>query len=328
MKFKPLIIVLGEPYSIFSEILFKSLNHNRVKKFRKKIILIGSKKLLEKQMFTLGYKFKFKEIKLNEIDKLKISSTKINIININFKFKKIFDKISNRSTVYIRNSFQTSLKLIKKNKICGLLNGPISKKHFLNKKYLGITEYLSKKTNSINNPVMLIYNPKISVSPITTHLPIKYVTKNLNKKKIINNVLEINKFYLKHLKKKPKFAVLGLNPHCETISKYSEEDKIIKPAIKKIKRKKINISGPYSSDTFFSYKNISKFDVVIGMYHDQVLTPIKTIFKFDAINITLGLPFIRVSPDHGPNKEMLGKNISDPQSLISAINFLIKLDVN
>ena len=328
MKFKPLIIVLGEPYSVFSEILFKSLKHNSIKKFKKKIILIGSKKLLEKQMFRFGYKFKLKEIKLNEIYKLKISSTKINIININFKFKKIFDKISNRSTVYIRNSFQASLELIKKNKICGLLNGPISKKHFLNKKYLGITEYLSKKTNSKNNPVMLIYNPKISVSPITTHLPIKYVTKNLNKKKIINNVLEINKFYLKRLKKKPKFAVLGLNPHCETISKYSEEDKIIKPAIKKIKRKKINISGPYSSDTFFSYKNISKFDVVIGMYHDQVLTPIKTIFKFDAINITLGLPFIRVSPDHGPNKEMLGKNISDPQSLISAINFLRKLDVN
>ena len=87
-------------------------------------------------------------------------------------------------------------------------------------------------------------------------------------------------------------------------------------------------SGPYSADTFFSYKNISKFDVVIGMYHDQVLTPIKTIFKFNAINITLGLPFIRVSPDHGPNNEMIGKNISDPQSLISAINFLKKLDVN
>ena len=64
------------------------------------------------------------------------------------------------------------------------------------------------------------------------------------------------------------------------------------------------------------------------MYHDQVLTPIKTIFKFNAINITLGLPFIRVSPDHGPNNEMLGKNISDPQSLISAINFLKRLDVN
>jgi 4-hydroxythreonine-4-phosphate dehydrogenase len=279
-------------------------------------------------MFSLGYKFKLKEIKLNEIYKLNLNSTKINIININFKFKKIFDKISNNSIIYIKNSFQTSLELIKKNKVCGLLNGPISKKHFLNKKYLGITEYLSKKTNSKNNPVMLIYNPKISVSPITTHLPIKYVTKNLNKKKIINNVLEINKFYLKYLKKKPKFAVLGLNPHCETISKYSEEDKIIKPAIKKIKRKKITISGPYSSDTFFSYKNISKFDVVIGMYHDQVLTPIKTIFKFNAINITLGLPFIRISPDHGPNNEMLGKNISDPQSLISAINFFKKLDVN
>jgi len=328
MNFKPLLIILGEPYSIFSEILFKSLKYKSIEKFKKKIILIGSKKLLEKQMLSLGYKFKFNEISLYEINKLKTYKNKINIININFKFKKIFDKISTKSSYYIQNCFETSLKLIKIHKLMGLINGPISKKHFLNKKYLGITEYLSKKTNSRNSPTMLIYNSKISVSPVTTHLPIKLVTKNLNKNKIINNVLEINKFYLKFLKKKPKFAILGLNPHCETVSNYSEEEKIIIPAIKKIKKKNINISGPYSADTFFSSKNISKFDVVIGMYHDQVLTPIKTLFNFDAINITLGLPFVRISPDHGTNNKMLGKNISDPKSLISAISFIKKLDVN
>ena len=328
MNFKPLLIILGEPYSIFSEILFKSLKYKSIEKFKKKIILIGSKKLLEKQMLSLGYKFKFNEISLYEINKLKTCKNKINIININFKFKRIFDKISNKSSYYIQNCFETSLKLIKIHKLMGLINGPISKKHFLNKKYLGITEYLSKKTNSRNSPTMLIYNSKISVSPVTTHLPIKLVTKNLNKNKIINNVLEINKFYLKFLKKKPKFAILGLNPHCETVSNYSEEEKIIIPAIKKIKKKNINISGPYSADTFFSSKNISKFDVVIGMYHDQVLTPIKTLFNFDAINITLGLPFVRISPDHGTNNKMLGKNISDPKSLISAISFIKKLDVN
>ena len=82
------------------------------------------------------------------------------------------------------------------------------------------------------------------------------------------------------------------------------------------------MSGPYPADSLFMKNNIKKFDVIIGMYHDQVLTPIKTIYNFDAINITLGLPFIRISPDHGTNNSMIGKNKSDPQSLISAIKFL------
>ena len=325
MKFKPLIIVLGEPFSIFSEILFKSLKNKNINKFKKKIILIGSRSLLEKQMFKLGYKFKFNEIKIKDINNFINKENKINIININFKYKKIFDIITSRSSSYIHKSFEMSVKLIKKNRVYGLINGPISKKNFLNKKYLGITEYLSKKIDPKINPTMLIYNPKLSVSPVTTHLPIRYVSRKLSQSKIINNVNLINNFYKKFLNKKPKFAILGLNPHCETVSKYSEEDKIIVPAIKKIKNKRIDISGPYSADTFFSNKNLYKYDVVIGMYHDQVLTPIKTIFKFDAINITLGLPFVRISPDHGPNSEMVGKNISDPKSLISAINFIKKI---
>ena len=90
-------------------------------------------------------------------------------------------------------------------------------------------------------------------------------------------------------------------------------------------RKNINVHGPFSADTFFIKENISKYNSVIGMYHDQVLTPIKTIFEYNAINITLGLPFIRVSPDHGPNKKMVGKNKSSPISLIKAISFLDKL---
>ena len=84
------------------------------------------------------------------------------------------------------------------------------------------------------------------------------------------------------------------------------------------------ISGPYPADTIFLKENRKKFDVILGMYHDQVLTPIKTLFEYDAINITLGLPFIRISPDHGPNEAMLGKNASNPLSLIKAITFLDK----
>ncbi len=83
--------------------------------------------------------------------------------------------------------------------------------------------------------------------------------------------------------------------------------------------------GPFSADTFFSKQNLVHYDVAIGMYHDQVLVPMKTIFNFDAINLTLGLPFLRVSPDHGTNNSMAGKNISSPQSLISSINFFKKI---
>ena len=327
MNFKPIIMVLGEPYSIFTEIFFKSINNKKIKKLKSKIILIGSRKLFQYQMEKLGFKHKINEIQ-KKIDNIQMKDGAINIINTDFKFKKVFDKISGKSKKYIENSFKISLDIIKKNKTLGLINGPISKKYFLNKKYLGITEYLFKKTKTKKNPTMLIYNSKISVSPVTTHLPIKFVAKNLNSKIIINNILEIYKFYKLKLNKNPKFAVLGLNPHCETIDSFSEEEKIIKPAIKFIKSKKINVSGPFSADTFFLKKNLKKFDVVIGMYHDQVLTPMKTLYKFDAINLTLGLPFVRISPDHGPNNDMLGKNISNPESLISAINFINKINAS
>ena len=134
----------------------------------------------------------------------------------------------------------------------------------------------------------------------------------------------IDEFYKKKLNIKAKIAVLGLNPHCETTSIFNEDEKIIKPAIKILKKQKINVSGPFSADTIFLSQNRKKFNVMVGMYHDQVLTPLKTIFEYDAINITLGLPFIRISPDHGPNEKMIGKNVSNPLSLIQAIKFLDK----
>ena len=142
------------------------------------------------------------------------------------------------------------------------------------------------------------------------------------KKKIVKKVLLINSFYNKKLKIKPKIAITGLNPHCENPLKLNEEKKIIIPAINFLKKKKISIKGPFSADTIFLKNQIKKFNVIVGMYHDQVLTPIKALYNFDAINITLGLPFVRISPDHGPNQKMFGKNLSNPQSLLQAIKFL------
>ena len=320
MNIKNILIVHGEPNSTFSEILFKYFKSNQFKKNKKKIILIGCKKLIEKQMNYLGYSLSF-----NQIDNIKESSAKsINIINVDFKFDKIFTTISNSSNTYIEKCFNESIKVLKKNKSTVLINGPISKTHFLKKKYPGITEYIARKTNS-KNPVMLIYNEALSVSPLTTHIPLKNVVKFVKKKIIISKIIKINNFYKINFKKSPNIAVLGLNPHCETIEKFGEEKEEIIPAIKLLKRKKVKVSGPIPADTFFLKNNIKKFDVVVGMYHDQVLTPAKTLFKFNAINVTIGLPFIKITPDHGPNHEMLGKNKSDPSSIFYALNFLDRL---
>jgi len=318
---KPIIIVAGEPYSIFLEIFFKA---KRKYRFKKPIILIVSKELLIKQMKRLNYNFKINLINKNYNNLNKIKNDKINVIDIQFQFKKTFDTISDKSNTYIENCFKVALKILKQNKCSGLINGPISKKNFLKENFLGITEYLAQKTNKKDNFAMLIYNKKLSVSPITTHLPLKNVHKHITKKKIINNVGLIRQFYIKKFNKDPKIAVTGLNPHCESNYKSSEEDQIIRPAIKYLVKQKYKIKGPFSADTLFMKEQSKKYDVIIGMFHDQVLTPAKTLFGFNAINITLGLPFIRISPDHGPNAMMQGKNLSNPNSLVEALKFLDK----
>jgi 4-hydroxythreonine-4-phosphate dehydrogenase len=321
MKNKPILLVAGEPYSVFSEIFFKTL---KLTKFKKPIILIASQKLILKQMKALNYDFKFNLIhKKSNFLNLKKGKI-INIINVDFKFDKTFTKISDNSNLYIKNCFKVALELLSKKDITGLVNGPISKRNFLKKKYLGITEYLADKTNRKNNVAMLIYNAKLSVSPITTHLPLKKVHKEITQKKIFTHVKLIREFYQKKFKKNPRIAITGLNPHCESNYESSEEELVIRPTINELFKKKYRISGPFSADTIFMKENLKKYDVIIGMYHDQVLTPAKALFGFNAINVTLGLPFLRISPDHGPNTMMLGKNLSNPTSLIQAIKFLDK----
>jgi len=320
MKFNPILIVAGEPNSIFLEIFFKSIKNKQIKN---PIILIASLKLLELQMSKLKINKKIniiinKNLKLNKIFK-----NRINLINVNYSPKKPFEKISKKSNNYISNCFKLAFEIIKKNKIKKFINGPINKKTFLNKNYLGITEYISKKLK-INKTAMLIYNKELSVCPLTTHLPLKHVAKKINKKNIIEKIELIEEFYKSKIKKKPNIAVIGLNPHCESIDKFNEDEKIIYPTIKYLKKLNYKISGPYPADTIFLKNNREKYDVILGMYHDQVLTPIKTLFEYNAINITLGLPFVRISPDHGPNEKMLGKNLSNPLSLIQAIKFLDK----
>jgi 4-hydroxythreonine-4-phosphate dehydrogenase len=318
---KPIAVIAGEPNSISSEIIFKSwMLKNQFK--NKKIFVIGNIDLLNKQKKKLNYK-----IKLKKIDKTftmkNLSGNELPVYNVNFKQTKAFEHISSKSNNYIFKCFDIGIDLARTKRIQVLINCPVSKETLFKNRDFGITEFMSKKFGVYNKEVMLIYNKKLAVSPLTTHIGISKVSKNINKIKIINKIKLINSFYYNFLRKRPKIAVLGLNPHNHSKSKKSEEKTIIK-AITILKKNKINVHGPISADSSFVNYKVNKYDVIFGMYHDQVLTPFKALFKYDAINITLGLPFIRISPDHGTASNIIGKKIANPTSLIQAIKFFKK----
>ncbi len=316
---KPIAIIAGEPNSISSEIIFKSWKL-RKKYIHKNFFVIGSFELLNLQKKKLKYQIKIKKINKNyKINRLKYNE--LNVYDVKYNQKKAFEKISNKSNKYIFECFDFALKLLKEKKIIGFVNCPVFKESLFGYKQKGVTEFLSNKVGKKINEVMLIYNKNLSVSPITTHIPLGQVNKKINRKKIVKNVLIINKFYKKIIKKRPNFAVLGFNPHNYSGSKKYTEEKIIASAVKILKKLKIKIKGPISTDSSFAMYKKYKFNVIIGMYHDQVLTPFKTLFNFDAVNITLGLPFVRTSPDHGVGDNIVGKNIANPKSLIESIKF-------
>jgi 4-hydroxythreonine-4-phosphate dehydrogenase len=257
-----------------------------------------------------------------------LKKTKFNFINIDYKQSKPFDLKNNKTDAFLKKCFECAVLLLKKKLASGLINLPINKSKFTKNKYKGITEYIADKTNNKNKENMLLFNDAFSVLPLTTHIPLKEVYKEISYKKIEKACKNINNFYLKTIKRKKfKIGILGLNPHNgENGYIGNEEKRIIIPAIKKLK-KKYPIVGPLSPDTSFLQRAKLKIDVLIGHYHDQILTTFKTKFNYDAINITIGLPFIRISPDHGVGTEIIGKGIADPKSFKRAIKFFSKYNV-
>jgi len=320
---RPIIIILGEPNSISSEIFLKSLNY--IKKTKLNFIIIGNYSLLEKQANYLDFKINVK-FKLSEINSLE--NVKFNFINVDYKQSKPFNLKTNNSDTFVKKCFEHAVILLKKKLAIGLINLPINKSKFTKNKYKGITEYIADKTNNRNKENMLLFNENFSVLPLTTHIPLKKVYKEISYKKIEKACKNINNFYLKTIKRKKfKIGILGLNPHNgENGYIGNEEKKIIIPAINKLK-KKYPIIGPLSPDTSFLQREKLQIDVLIGHYHDQILTTFKTKFDFDAINITIGLPFIRISPDHGIGTGIIGKGIANPKSFKKAVKFFSKYNV-
>ena len=310
-KFIP--IIMGEPRSINTEIIYKSLNKLK-KTFKNKIILIGSYNLLKHQLKLLKKKIRLNKLRnINDFKK----NDKINILDIPINFSNPFKIDSQEIKKYILNSLIVAHNLSVQKKIDGFINCPIDKKVF--NKNIGVTEFLSKLNRSLGTEVMMIYNEKFAVVPLTTHIDVKKVSQSISQKRILTKIRTLNFAYKEIFKKQPVIKVLGLNPHNGEMRKNSEELKIIFPAVNKLKNERVKISGPFSVDEVF-LKTLKDKEVVVGMYHDQVLAPFKALNKFDAINITLGLKYLRISPDHGTGAKIVFKNQANPESLLKAID--------
>lgn len=231
-------------------------------------------------------------------------------------------------------------KLAKNNFIKAIVTGPVSKKHvnLSGVEFYGQTDELARSFGiSPSKVIMTFVSEDLRISLFTRHIPLNKVSEKLNKKSLYDYVIllnsELKKYFIKN--RSPKIAILGLNPHAgENKTIGFEDDNVIKPVIKKLTSKGLSVFGPLSPDailanagrTYLSDKK-QPYDVYVSMYHDQALPMFKAVCGLDGVNVTLGLPVLRVSVDHGTAFDIAGKNIASPESLRSAIELVEKIVV-
>ncbi len=315
-------ITIGDINGIGIKILIDTWKENKIKDF----ILFTDYIVLKKILRKSNYKLKLNLIhKINKKDSqnMKLIKGKINVY-------------SYRSTSLEDNTIK-SLKFgyeFCKKKICiGLLTLPIRKDLIIDnidKNFTGHTEYFQKIDNKKHSN-MILYNKKIFISPLTTHIKLKNVTKTIAKKDFIfKQIYNLNKclkydFNIKY----PKIIISGLNPHAGENGRIGKEEiKYILPSLEKLKENKINIDGPVSADSILIKSNLENYNCFVFIYHDQALIPFKLLSQFTGVNYTGNLSIIRTSPDHGTAYNLLNSNNISKKSFLNCYKLINKIYKN
>lgn len=312
---KPLIaITMGDPGGIGPEITLKAVH---ALKGKARFLLIGKKEVFNRA----GRKpISFPVIrKISDPDKLG-GLTLLDLPNISGQFHPGRLSKTNGRLAYL--SLKTGAALAKKGMVSALVTVPLSKAavRLHSKRFEDQTEFLRSFTRT-KRYAMSFIKDKSCVTLVTTHIPIKKVAARLKRKDIVEKTMLTVEFLKKarHIRN-PKIAVLGLNPHAgEGGFLGREEESIIKPAVRDLKKLGIHAAGPLPADSaFYSWKN-KKFDAAIAMYHDQGLAPFKMLYFHDGVHITLGLPFIRTSPDHGTAFDLAYRGKANANAMREAV---------
>lgn len=326
---KPVIgITMGDFNGIGPEIVLKAVTQQSIKKICIPVI-IGSTDVFEYYAKMLRLK-----ITLREIDKIpKSNNDTLPILPVR-KFRKpkiepgIISFEAGRLAV---ESVIVACLLCMNNELDGMITAPLSKSavDFNGIPFIGQTELLATITKSKSFAMLLIYQ-NLRIALATIHIPIKKVPEELTTRLVIDKVNVLARSLKTDFNiKKPNIAILALNPHSGENGKIGKEEfEIILPAIKFLKKNKINVSGPFPADGFFGAGLYKHFDAILAMYHDQGLIPIKLLGFEKGVNFTTGLPIVRTSPDHGTAFEIAGKGIANPSSIIEAIKEAVKIIKN
>ena len=313
MRLPVLGITLGDVCGIGPEITIKVLNRAEVYRICKPIV-IGDYGALKKAACVLNLKIP-KDLSIVSVTHL----DKSNLI-----YGRPTKEVGEAAIAYIKRA----VELAKKREIDGIVTCPVNKE-VINKAgipFSGHTELLAKLTNT-KRYAMLLSGDRINVVLVTIHVPLRDVPKLISTKKILDTIELTHQFFIEKMGiSHPKLAVAGLNPHAGEGGLIGREDReIITPAVEEAKRRGLDVEGPLPPDTIFYFAKEGRYDVVICMYHDQCLIPFKLLHFRDGVNITMGLPIIRTSVDHGTAYDIAGKGIADPSSLIAAIKVAAKM---
>jgi len=324
---KKILYSPGEPSGIGPDLIIQLCKSIFWTDIKIPILCLSDPKLLIQRAKDLGKKITLKEISAIE----QLQKNKKNIIQVmhvsdcgNTKPGKLYKS----NAQYVLDNLKFGIDEALKNKNLAIVTGPISKENIIsiNKAFSGHTEYIQQRTKS-DEVLMLLTSDELKVALATTHIPLKKVANKISKELVISKATTLNQGLKQKFKiKNPNIKLLGLNPHSGEGGKIGKEEiDILIPAVKELRKKKINISYPISADTAFTKKNLKETDAFLGMYHDQVLPVIKALSFGSAINITLGVPITRTSVDHGVALDISGTGKSDPSSLKEAIKTAKKI---
>jgi 4-hydroxythreonine-4-phosphate dehydrogenase len=312
-------ITQGDINSISYEVILKALMDNRVYETCTPI-LYGSPKVVAYHRKALNIiNFSFNSIRVAE----EANSKRANLINVlDDNVRVELGKSTPQAGEAALLSLKAAIKDLKENKIDVIVTAPINKNNIQSEefKFKGHTDYL-KQEFEVNEVLMILVSEFLKVALVTEHVSIAELPKLITIDKIVSKLKILNQSLLADFGiRKPRIAVLALNPHAGDEGLIGREEiDIIMPAIEKAKQKGIMAFGPYAADGFFGSDNFKKFDAVLAMYHDQGLAPFKALAFEDGVNFTAGLPVVRTSPAHGTAYDLVGKDIASEASFRAAI---------
>ncbi len=318
MTQKPVALTCGEPAGIGSELAVKAWQRLRETEL---FFWMGDPAHLPK-----GAQYQVIEAPK---DAAKVMPHALPVLGYNFPEPVRFGVPSPKNAQMIIEILVKAVEFVSLGQAIAMCTLPIHKKALQDGAgfdYPGHTEFLAYLCGA-KQPVMLLASPELKVVPATVHIPLSEVPHalvHLDLEEIITITFESLKILFKIAD--PHLAVSGLNPHAGECGKFGCEDiEIIQPVIAKLQQRGMNVTGPHSADTMFHKTARGKYDAAIAMYHDQALIPIKTLDFDKGVNITLGLPFVRTSPDHGTALDIAGKGKASPVSTIEAIKMASRL---